>query len=223
MLASSSFDRSVKIWEQTSSGASDSASQPGQQAQGGSRWVERAVLSDARGTIRAVEFAPHHFGLKLATISTDNVLRVYECIEQPSLTSWALVEELDVLAVPAMPSPASLTRTHSQALATPTQTQHGHGAASSSAPAGAGIGPGLSPSASTLTMNEGGASANLVAQALAASQAPGSGHAQSGAGQRGFGGANREADGGWCLSWCKDRYWGEVVAAGSGTNGVIKV
>jgi nucleoporin SEH1 len=27
--------------------------------------VERAVLVDARGTVRAVEFAPHHFGLKL--------------------------------------------------------------------------------------------------------------------------------------------------------------
>lgn len=29
-----------------------------------SRWAERAVLLDARGTVRAVEFAPHHFGLK---------------------------------------------------------------------------------------------------------------------------------------------------------------
>jgi hypothetical protein len=34
---------------------------------------------------------------------------------------------------------------------------------------------------------------------------------------------NREADGGWCISWCKDRYWGEIIAAGCGTNGLIKV
>jgi nucleoporin SEH1 len=34
---------------------------------------------------------------------------------------------------------------------------------------------------------------------------------------------NREADGGWCISWCKDRYWGEVIAVGCGTNGIIKV
>ena len=34
---------------------------------------------------------------------------------------------------------------------------------------------------------------------------------------------NREADGGWCISWCKDKYWGEVIAAGCGTTGVIKV
>ena len=31
----------------------------------GTRWVERAVLADAKGTVRAVEFAPHQLGLKL--------------------------------------------------------------------------------------------------------------------------------------------------------------
>jgi hypothetical protein len=30
-----------------------------------SRWLEMALLTEARGTVRAVEFAPHHFGLKL--------------------------------------------------------------------------------------------------------------------------------------------------------------
>ena len=46
--------------------------QPQQEAANGpinSRWVERAVLSDAKGTVRAVEFAPHHFGLKLVRLS----------------------------------------------------------------------------------------------------------------------------------------------------------
>ena len=32
-----------------------------------------------------------------------------------------------------------------------------------------------------------------------------------------------QADGGWCLSWCKDRYWGEILAVGCGVNGIIKV
>lgn len=67
IIASASFDRTVKIWEQAAISQGDSqvnGTQPG----GGSfnsRWVERAVLSDAKGTVRAVEFAPHHFGLKL--------------------------------------------------------------------------------------------------------------------------------------------------------------
>lgn len=34
---------------------------------------------------------------------------------------------------------------------------------------------------------------------------------------------NREADGGWCISWCKDRYWGEVIAAGASITGIVKV
>lgn len=33
-----------------------------------SQWAERAVLMDAKGSVRAVQFAPHHFGLKLVRI-----------------------------------------------------------------------------------------------------------------------------------------------------------
>lgn len=32
-----------------------------------------------------------------------------------------------------------------------------------------------------------------------------------------------KADGGWCISWCKDKYWGEVIAAGCGIDGKVKV
>jgi nucleoporin SEH1 len=68
VLASSSFDRTVKVWEEIPAentdqpqpnGASTAANGPG------TRWVERAVLVDAKGTVRAVEFAPHQLGLKL--------------------------------------------------------------------------------------------------------------------------------------------------------------
>lgn len=68
IIASSSFDRTVKIWEQTSyaeveqpqvNGASSSAST--------TRWTERTVLVDAKFSVRAVEFAPQHFGLKLVS------------------------------------------------------------------------------------------------------------------------------------------------------------
>lgn len=36
-------------------------------------------------------------------------------------------------------------------------------------------------------------------------------------------GQHREADGGWCLSWCKERYWGEILAASAGTTGAVHV
>ncbi|KAH7882399.1 WD40-repeat-containing domain protein [Phlebopus sp. FC_14] len=183
VLASASFDRTVKVWEQTSfTPATENYPNGATTTQltgsgSSSRWVERAVLIDARGTVRAVEFAPHHFGLKLATISSDNHLRIYECLER-----WQLSEEVDVTTLPAASSPSS----YSVAFATPTQTS------------------------ATLE----GASASLVAQALQQSQAPF--QARPGVG-------NREADGGWCISWCKERYWGEVIVAGSGISGTIKI
>ncbi|KAJ7604027.1 WD40-repeat-containing domain protein [Roridomyces roridus] len=197
ILASSSFDRTVKVWEQTSLvGVPDNQQVPanGNPSASGpstSRWIERAVLPQARGTVRAVEFGPHHFGLKLATISSDNHLRIYECLEQPSLTTWQLSEEADVQALPISPSISPLTRAQqTNALATPTQT-----------------------SGSTAD----GVSAPLIAQALQ----QGLQQSTAGVGRPGLG--NREADGGWCISWCKDRYWGELIAAGSGTSGVIKI
>ncbi|KAJ7650560.1 WD40-repeat-containing domain protein [Roridomyces roridus] len=197
ILASSSFDRTVKVWEQTSPvGIPDNQQvpangNPNASGPSTSRWIERAVLPQARGTVRAVEFGPHHFGLKLATISSDNHLRIYECLEQPSLTTWQLSEEADVQALPISPSISPLTRAQqTNALATPTQT-----------------------SGSTAD----GVSAPLIAQALQ----QGLQQSTAGVGRPGLG--NREADGGWCISWCKDRYWGELIAAGSGTSGVIKI
>lgn len=62
-----------------------------------------------------------------------------------------------------------------------------------------------------------GASASLVTQALLQQSIQQAGPATGG--RQG----NREADGGWCMSWCKDKYWGEVIAAGCGTSGIIKV
>ncbi|KAJ6470271.1 WD40-repeat-containing domain protein [Mycena vitilis] len=195
IIASASFDRTVKVWEQTSGvGLPDSQQvavngNGGSASQSTSRWIERAVLPEARGTVRAVEFAPHHFGLKLASISSDNHLRIYECLEQPSLTTWQLSEEADVQALPLSPSVSPLTRAlQTNALATPTQTS------------------------SSLD----GASAPLIAQALQQGLQQSSAQPRPGLG-------NREADGGWCISWCKDRYWGELIAAGSGTSGVIKI
>ena len=60
------------------------------------------------------------------------------------------------------------------------------------------------------------ASATQVAQALQQNLQQGSSQVRPGTG-------NKEADGGWCISWCKDRFWGEVLAVGCGTSGIIKV
>ncbi|KAI0687085.1 WD40 repeat-like protein [Earliella scabrosa] len=188
ILATASFDRTVKVWEQVSSADLDSGPQlNGAGPSSSSRWVERAMLVDAKGTVRAVEFAPHHFGLKLATISSDNYLRVYECLEQPSLSSWLLLEEVDVLGLPTT-SPSARSVAHTVTMATPTQ-----------------------PNA-TLDGNSVSLVAHALQQQAQQSQLPG---------RPGLG--TREADGGWCISWCKDKYWGEIIAAGCGIDGIVKI
>jgi nucleoporin SEH1 len=47
LLASCSHDRTVRIWEEPPSSSGKSG-----------RWVERAVLSGAKGSVRGVEFSP---------------------------------------------------------------------------------------------------------------------------------------------------------------------
>ncbi|KAG2003589.1 nuclear pore protein seh1 [Coprinopsis cinerea AmutBmut pab1-1] len=202
VIASAGFDRVVKVWERVGGAAgggggdqqgSSSGAGAGSTGPSSSRWVEKAVLPDARGTVRAVEFAPHHFGLKLATISSDSVLRIYECLEQPTLSGWQLLEEIDVNNLVPGPSPSHLSRVQSVALATPTQTMSMTGNAS------------LLDGAAQALQQQQQQQGNLLPLSR----------------QHGLG--NREADGGWTISWCKDRYWGEVIAVGSGTSGVVKI
>lgn len=69
IIASSSFDRTVKIWEKASSSPNfDSAVNGSTLQPTPSRWVERAMLPDAKSSVRAAEFAPHQIGLKLVRL-----------------------------------------------------------------------------------------------------------------------------------------------------------
>lgn len=108
------------------------------------------------------------------------------------------MEELDVQTMAIGPPRGYLSRGHTVALATPTQTH------------------------TTLDA----ASASLVSHALQQGLQQQQQQQQNAAGsasQSRSGLGNREADGGWCISWCKERYWGELIAAGCGTNGLVKV
>lgn len=82
LLASCSYDRSVRIWEEVSvphGAGGGAAGRPGgmpsamtttgtlqtMNATAGKRWIECGLLMDARGSVRNLEFAPNAFGLKL--------------------------------------------------------------------------------------------------------------------------------------------------------------
>ena len=123
---------------------------------------------------------PFNCVLIQATISSDNYLRIYECLEQPVLTSWHLTEEIDMLSLPSIQGQLS----NAIPLATPTQ---------------------VFPSLENTPTIPGH---SLQSQQPLTRIGPS---------------PHREADGGWCLSWCKERYWGEILAASAGTTGTVHV
>lgn len=86
IIASCSFDKSVRVFEE----------QDSEQKQSEKRWSEKARLVDSRGTVQGIEFGPHHLGLKLATISVDGNLRIYEAIDVINVAHWTLIDDIEV-------------------------------------------------------------------------------------------------------------------------------
>ena len=92
ILASCSFDKLVKVWEEIGPGRMEpdnTAPAPGTGGIGGggmtgtagtvgsaSRWVERAKFVESKASVRAIEFAPRYFGLKLVTNSSTDARSV---------------------------------------------------------------------------------------------------------------------------------------------------
>ena len=94
ILASCSFDRTVKIWQE----------QVDELYGSGRRWLKLATLAiESHGPIYDVVFAPHHLGLKLGCIGLDGIVRIYESVDPADLTNWALTSEIPILSrrVPA--------------------------------------------------------------------------------------------------------------------------
>ncbi|KAG9004536.1 hypothetical protein FRB93_010313 [Tulasnella sp. JGI-2019a] len=203
VVASCSFDRTVKIWEERKHEAKLA------------RWVNRSTLTEARGSVRSLEFAPQHFGLKLATLSTDMQLRIYECVDMPSLSNWTVVEEFDLSVLP------SPVHTSSQGTPTLTGTHLDPSASSSMASA---VPSNLNPN----TVHPSGAAATPSPGTHTRQQA----EHEPGVGDDGDGVppapmrdnlGSREADGGWSLSWCKDKWWGQIMAVACGTSNILKI
>lgn len=88
ILASCSFDRTVKIWQE----------QPEELHGSGRRWVRLATLAiESYGPIYDVVFAPAHLGLKLGCVGLDGIFRIYESLEPSDLSNWMLTTEIPLL------------------------------------------------------------------------------------------------------------------------------
>ncbi|CUM52825.1 uncharacterized protein AC631_04912 [Debaryomyces fabryi] len=89
ILASCSYDRTVKIWQE----------QPEELHGSGRRWIKLATLAiESYGPIYDVVFAPNHLGLKLGCVGLDGIFRIYESLDPSDLTNWVLTTEIPILS-----------------------------------------------------------------------------------------------------------------------------
>jgi len=56
-----------------------------------------ATLADSRGPLYDACFLPAHLGLKIASIGSDGILRIYESTDPSDLSQWSNIEEVSVL------------------------------------------------------------------------------------------------------------------------------
>lgn len=112
LLASGGTDGVVKVWADEPhpnfGPRAQAAAGPAAGAAGvptsTRRWTAKAVLTDARGSVRALAFAPAELGLKLAAVSADSHLRVWECLDPVGLADWSLVHDVDLDALSDTPA-----------------------------------------------------------------------------------------------------------------------
>ncbi|KAL3893300.1 MAG: hypothetical protein SGARI_008253 [Bacillariaceae sp.] len=83
LIATCGTDHEAKVWEERTSSSSAA-----------SRWTAKAQLTDARKAVSCVEFAPRHWGLKLATGSADGFVRIYEAVDVLNLAQWTIAASM---------------------------------------------------------------------------------------------------------------------------------
>ena len=84
VLASCSADRVVNIYQEIVDSEQHQKT-----------WSNVCHLVDSRDNVADIKFAPRHLGLKLATCSTDGVVRVYEALDIMNLSNFSVSEEFE--------------------------------------------------------------------------------------------------------------------------------
>ncbi|KAM0746082.1 WD40 repeat-like protein [Meredithblackwellia eburnea MCA 4105] len=214
ILASGGVDGVVKVWSEEDAPRIGAAGAPLPSATSSAaagagankkRWIQKAALTDARGTVRDLEFCPPEFGLKLAAISSDSHLRLWECLDPVSLADWSLIEDIDLSVLPTTPS-SNATTTPSGLQGDSLGLGAGVAAMDGSSPAKLGAAGGASGSGTVLGTSLASSSTGSAASSFDGRKA-----------------GTVESDGGWALSWCKEAWWGEHLAVSAGSSGLIRL
>lgn len=92
ILASVSYDRTLKIWEHKNDAPTNS----------GNCYQRLCTLNDCQGPLFDLAFAPGYLEVfRLASIGSDGVLRIYEAFNISDLTDWQLIQLISIIPKPA--------------------------------------------------------------------------------------------------------------------------
>lgn len=172
------------------------------------------MLNEARGSVRGVEFGPNAFGLKLVSFTSTFATSIHH-LESPSgrqcangRSHQASISTDATLRIYTSISPTLTDWQVTNSISVPSLVS-----TSSNNPADGDSSaiylPGQQPSgASSSTSGSVGGSGFQQSLSGAGVPNPGKGN---------------EALGGWTVSWCKEKWWGSVLAVSSGHSGIIKV
>ena len=86
IVASCSLDNTVRIFEEQGIGKRENKWQ----------WFERAKLKEANAGVYDISFSPIKHGLKIASVSADGYVRIYEAIDASNLAEWTLIANLKI-------------------------------------------------------------------------------------------------------------------------------
>ena len=81
VLASSSYDKQVYIWEEESTAAASAAQQPNK------KWTKRFNFLQ-KETVLDIKFAPKHWGLMLSIALQNGTVKVFVAKDLNNLTQW---------------------------------------------------------------------------------------------------------------------------------------
>ncbi|MBW0486521.1 hypothetical protein O181_026236 [Austropuccinia psidii MF-1] len=241
LIASAGTDGTVRIWEEDTKQLDPSTLRsPKKQSANHvvpqsstlihpplpSRWRQQAVLAESNVMIRDLAFSPSEMSFKLASISIDHHLRLYECLETNSLSidNWNMIVDIDLSTLP-MHSCMSLS--------------HLNANSSLAAFSGVGIdGVGIKqPTAlnstrgfdSATSLNH--AKENSFAHSNLMSPLTGPKASTNSTvstflptpSPSGLKSNQLDSSGGWALSWCPETYWGDILSVSSGSCGLIRL
>ncbi|KNF06475.1 hypothetical protein PSTG_00352 [Puccinia striiformis f. sp. tritici PST-78] len=252
ILASAGTDGTVRIWEEDTRRLDQSNGNENQKpskttskqnsalSPGG--WYQQTIIADSNRTIRDIGFSPSETSLRLASISTDHHLRVYECLETNSFSSdnWNLIINIDLSVLSNQPTNLSDHLNNPHLVTIPGSNNTGIGGANSNNNTGfqqhssftsvRGFDPTVNLNNPKNNINNSSNNFNLInplsgirSSSTPTHPSPFNQNTINNVSASPFSEQHLESFGAWSLSWCPESYWGDILAASSGSSGLIRL